>query len=98
VIGSKLSEKTGYDKTSVMVSVKDEPGVLYRMLESFASFGINLTKIESRPLKKKAWEYVFFLDMEGHVDDEDVKKAVSALKERCQFMKVLGSYPRMRMP
>lgn len=98
VIGDKISEKTGYDKTSVMVSVKDEPGVLYKMLESFASFGVNLTKIESRPLKKKAWEYVFFLDMEGHVEDEDIKKAVSSLKERCQVMKVLGSYPRMRMP
>ena len=98
VIGNKLSEKTDYDKTSVLVSIKDEPGMLHKMLESFASLGVNLTKIESRPLKKKAWEYLFFLDMEGHVEDENVKKAIAVLKERSQFMKILGSYPRMRMP
>ena len=63
VIGKKLADKSGDDKTSLMFSVKDEVGILYRMLEPFSKRGINLAKIESRPLKKKAWEYIFFLDL-----------------------------------
>ncbi len=98
VIGKTLPEKSGFDKTSLLISVKDEPGILYRILEPFSKHDVNLTKIESRPLKKKAWEYVFFLDMEGHQDDDNVKCALSDLKDKCQYMKVLGSYPRMRMP
>jgi chorismate mutase/prephenate dehydratase len=79
-----------------MFNVKDEPGILYRMLEPFSKRGINLSKIESRPMKKKAWEYIFFLDMEGHIEEDNVRAAVDELKEYCQFMKVLGSYPRTR--
>lgn len=94
VIGKNVAEKSGDDKTSLMFSVKDEPGILYRMLEPFASRGLNLSKIESRPLKKKAWEYIFFLDLVGHVSDEAVKQAIAELRECCQFVKVLGSYPR----
>lgn len=96
VIGKNTPEPSGKDKTSIMFSVKDEPGILYRMLEPFSQRGINLSKIESRPMKKKAWEYIFFLDMEGHVDDADVKAAVQELRGYCQFLKVLGSYPRTR--
>jgi len=96
VIGQKTPERSGRDKTSVMFSVKDEPGILYRMLEPFSKHGINLSKIESRPMKKKAWEYIFFLDMEGHVDEENVRAAVEELRAYCQFLKVLGSYPRAR--
>ena len=96
VIGKKLAEKSGDDKTSLMFSVKDEVGILYRMLEPFASRGINLSKIESRPLKKKAWEYVFFLDLEGHISDPDVAGAVQELKGLCQFLKILGSYTRAK--
>ncbi|MFH1626244.1 MAG: prephenate dehydratase [Pseudomonadota bacterium] len=96
VIGKKEPEKRGNDKTSIMFSVKDEVGALHRMLEPFARNDINLTKIESRPLKKKAWEYIFFLDMEGHVSDENVKNALEELRKNSLFLKILGSYPRAR--
>ncbi|MDY6855322.1 MAG: prephenate dehydratase [Thermodesulfobacteriota bacterium] len=94
VIGKSESEKSGNDKTSIMFSIKDEVGILYRMLEPFAKNNVNLTKIESRPLKKRAWEYMFFLDMEGHIFDKNVKKALEELDEKSLFLKVLGSYPR----
>ncbi len=96
VIGKKLADKSGADKTSLMFSVKDEVGILYRMLEPFYKRGINLSKIESRPLKKKAWEYIFFLDLVGHISDPEVAEAVQELKGCCQFVKVLGSYPRAK--
>ncbi|HTG82678.1 MAG TPA: prephenate dehydratase [Geobacteraceae bacterium] len=96
VVGKKFAEKSGDDKTSLMFSVKDEVGILYRMLEPFSKRGINLSKIESRPLKKKAWEYIFFLDLAGHISDPEVAGAVEELKGCCQFVKVLGSYPRAK--
>jgi chorismate mutase/prephenate dehydratase len=96
VIGKKLTDPSGDDKTSLMFAVKDEPGILYRMLEPFASRGVNLCKIESRPMKKKAWEYVFFLDLIGHISDPVVAEAVQELKGYCQFVKLLGSYPRSK--
>lgn len=94
VIGKKTPERCGEDKTSIMFSIKDAPGALYRMLKPFAEKGINLTKIESRPQKQKAWEYVFFLDLDGHISDPKVKDALKELEEQCIFMKVLGSYPK----
>lgn len=94
VISRTASDRTGNDKTSVLFSVKDEPGILCRMLEPFAKRGINLSKIESRPYKKKAWEYIFYLDLFGHFSDPEVAEALKELKECCQFIKVLGSYPR----
>jgi len=96
VIGKASPQRTGKDKTSVMFSVRDEPGILYRMLEPFSKRGINLAKIESRPMKSKAWEYIFFLDMEGHLADENVRLAIEDLKGYCQFLKVLGSYQNVR--
>jgi chorismate mutase/prephenate dehydratase len=96
VIGKKQTDASGDDKTSLMFAVKDEPGILYRMLEPFASRGVNLCKIESRPMKKKAWEYVFFLDLLGHISDPIVETAVQELKGYCQFVKLLGSYPRSK--
>jgi len=96
VIGRKSVERSADDKTSLMFSVKDEPGILYRMLEPFANRGINLSKIESRPFKKKAWEYIFFLDLNGHISDLDVAEAVRELRECCQYVKVLGSYPKAK--
>ncbi len=96
VVGKKLAEKSSDDKTSLMFSVKDEVGILYRMLEPFAKRGLNLSKIESRPLKKKAWEYIFFLDLAGHISDPEVAEAVQELKGCCQFVKILGSYPRAK--
>lgn len=96
VIGKKMADPSGDDKTSLMFSVKDEVGILYRMLEPFSARGINLSKIESRPFKKKAWEYIFFLDLAGHLSDPVIAEAVRDLKECCQFVKVLGSYPRAK--
>ncbi|GAB6066396.1 prephenate dehydratase [Aquifex pyrophilus] len=94
VISKRDLKPTGRDKTSLLFGVKDEPGALYKALEVFYRHGINLTKIESRPSKKKAWDYVFFVDLEGHREEEKVKKALKELKEKTQFLKVLGSYPR----
>lgn len=96
VIGKKMPERSGRDKTSIMFSIKDQPGILYRMLEPFSKRNINLSKIESRPMKKKAWEYIFFLDLEGHIQEEPIHDAVEELRGHCQFLKVLGSYPRTR--
>jgi len=94
VIGKKSPDKSGTDKTSVMFAIKDVPGALYRMLKPFADKGINLTKIESRPQKGKAWEYIFFVDMDGHVSDSKVSDALKELEAQCSFMKILGSYPK----
>ena len=96
IIGKKLADVSGDDKTSLMFAVKDEPGILYRMLEPFAKRGVNLCKIESRPMKKKAWEYIFFLDLLGHISEPKVAAAVQELKGYCQFVKLLGSYPRAK--
>ncbi len=96
VVSRKLTEPSGKDKTSILFSVKDEPGILYRMLEPFARRGVNLSKIESRPVKTKAWEYIFFLDMVGHISEVPVREAIEELKSFCLFLKVLGSYPKAR--
>lgn len=96
VIARKTADPSSDDKTSLMFLVRDEPGILHRMLEPFAKRNINLSKIESRPLKKKAWEYIFFLDLSGHIGDPAVAEAVRELGDCCQFVKVLGSYPRAR--
>lgn len=94
IIGKIAPARTGNDKTSVLFMARDEIGALHRMLEPFARHGVNLTKIESRPIKTKAWEYVFFLDMEGHVSDEPVARALDELRVRARDLKILGSYPR----
>jgi chorismate mutase / prephenate dehydratase len=94
IFGRIAPERTGNDKTSVLFSGRDEVGALYLMLEPFAKEGVNLTKIESRPIKKKAWEYLFFLDMEGHIADGAVKSAIDGLRMRATYLKILGSYPR----
>ena len=93
IIGRQSVRPTGKDRTSLVFSIKDSAGVLYRMLEPFAKNGINLTRIESRPIKKKAWDYYFFVDFEGHQDDPKVRKALAKLEGMCKFLKVLGSYP-----
>ncbi len=93
VVGKTYAKKTGYDKTSIMFSIKDRVGALHNMLLPFKKYKINLTKIESRPSKKKAWDYYFFVDLAGHIDSLKVKKALVELENRCKFLKVLGSYP-----
>jgi chorismate mutase/prephenate dehydratase len=76
-----------------MFSIKDRVGALHDMLLPFRKHGINLTKIESRPSKKKAWDYYFFVDLEGHRNSPRVKKALLELENKCKFIKILGSYP-----
>jgi chorismate mutase/prephenate dehydratase len=93
VIAPKSPGRTGRDKTSVLFSIRDRVGALYDMLRPFAANHINLTKIESRPSRRKAWEYIFFVDMEGHIEDEKVRAALDELQPQCLYLKVMGSYP-----
>ncbi len=93
VIAKNHVQKSGKDKTSVMFSIKDKVGALYSCLKIFTDCGINLTKIESRPSRKKVWEYIFFIDIEGHIEDEKIRKAIEELEHQCTFLKVLGAYP-----
>ena len=83
----------GCDKTSLVISLKDEPGALEKTLRPFGSRGINLSKIESRPSRKKAWDYLFFIDFIGHYEDANVQEALAELEGHCDFVKWLGSYP-----
>ena len=93
VLGRQCGPPTGRDRTSLMLSIKDEVGALYRTLSPFRKYKLNMTKIESRPSKRKAWEYFFFVDCDGHAEDRRVAKAIAELESVCQFVKVLGSYP-----
>jgi chorismate mutase/prephenate dehydratase len=93
VIGRRPSAPTGRDKTAILFSMKNEPGVLYSILAPFAAHRLNLTKIESRPTKRRPWEYVNFVEFEGHRDTDQVRDVLAEVKGRCQFLKILGSYP-----
>ncbi len=93
IIGKQSPRPSGHDRTSVMFSIKDEPGALFHLLQPFAEKKINLTKIESRPTRRRAWDYNFFLDMEGHISRPEIQEAVERLREHCTFLRVLGSYP-----
>ncbi len=97
VIGYEGPDKTGRDKTSILLIAKDEPGILFHILEPLAKAKINLTKIESRPVKKRAWEYMFFADLDGHADDQPVAAVLDQVKNQCAFFKILGSYPKARI-
>lgn len=94
VIGSNGAGPTGKDKTSIVFSIKDRVGALHDMLVSFKKYRINLTKIESRPSKKRAWDYYFFVDLEGHIQDKNVAKALKELEADARYFKILGAYPQ----
>ncbi|MBV6418001.1 MAG: P-protein [Steroidobacteraceae bacterium] len=96
VIGRKLFAPSGADRTSLIVSGShtDAPGALYRLLEPLAKHRINVTRIESRPSGKRKWDYVFFLDLEGHAAEPRIAKALASLKQRASLFRVLGAYPR----
>jgi chorismate mutase / prephenate dehydratase len=96
VIGRNVAKPAKHNKTSILVSIKDKVGALYEMLDPIRKNRVNMTKIESRPSKKRAWDYYFFIDMEGHVSDAKVKKTLSAMETRVKFVKVLGSYPTIK--
>ncbi len=93
VIGRVKPKRAEKNKTSIMFSVKHEPGTLFKALQSFSDNKINMTKIESRPAKKKIWEVVFFIDFEGYIEDSNIRKALGKMKKNCLFVKILGSYP-----
>jgi chorismate mutase / prephenate dehydratase len=93
---SAATRPTARDKTSLVFSTRDERGALVRALTIFDRAGINLCRIESRPRSGEAWQYVFFVDLEGHVEDDNVRGALSALESHSDMVKVLGSYPRAR--
>jgi chorismate mutase/prephenate dehydratase len=94
VIAEKSPGPTGNDKTSILFSVKDRPGILHRVLGPFSRARINLTKIESRPSRRELWDYVFFLDMLGHIEDKKVRRAVERIQRFTTTIRLLGSYPR----
>ena len=96
VLGRKTFSRSGADKTTLLVSAgkTDAPGALYRLLEPLANNRISMTRIESRPSRRRKWDYVFFIDIDGHVDDPAVASALEELKKRASLCRVLGSYPR----
>ena len=94
VLGRTCPPATGNDRTSLMVGVAHKVGALHSALAAFRRYRINMTKIESRPSKRRAWEYFFFIDVDGHETDSKVAKALRLLSEHCNFVKILGSYPR----
>jgi chorismate mutase / prephenate dehydratase len=93
VIGQHASGPTGRDQTAVVFGVNDRVGALQDALRSLAENGINLTRIESRPSRRRIWEYVFFVDLDGHPEDEAVARALVGLRASCSFVRVLGAWP-----
>jgi chorismate mutase / prephenate dehydratase len=96
VLGSKILQPSGSDKTTILVSGAEttESGALFRLLEPLARHKVNLTRIESRPSRRRKWDYVFFIDLQGHAEDPPVAKALAELRKRASLFRVLGSYPQ----
>ena len=94
IIGHSDCSPTGRDKTSIVFSIDHKPGTLFQALRGFAERGVNLTKIESRPIVGRPWEYLFHMDFEGHRENQSLRLALEELKTRSSFLKILGSYPR----
>jgi chorismate mutase/prephenate dehydratase len=93
VLGPEETAPSGRDKTSLVLSVRNKPGALLDLLAPFAGHGIGLSKLESRPARSGAWEYVFYVDLEGHISNPEIQRALEAVREHCTFLKVLGAYP-----
>jgi chorismate mutase/prephenate dehydratase len=98
IIGKDRSAPTGKDKTSLLFLLQHKPGTLYQALGALAERRINMTRIESRPMKVKNWEYMFFVDIEGHEQNADVAEAIGAMENQCVLLKRLGSYPKGTYP
>jgi len=94
VIGKDEIKRTGNDKTSIMFVTSHIPGALFKVLEPIAKAGINMLKLESRPSKQENWNYSFYVDLEGHIEDPDIKDTIAKMKNICLFLKRLGSYQR----
>ena len=93
-IGKRQAKPTGHDKTSILFFLADRPGALYKALGALAERKINMTRIESRPMKTRSWEYLFFTDIEGHEQDDRIREALNELEKQCVLLKRLGSYPK----
>jgi chorismate mutase/prephenate dehydratase len=93
VLGRELFSPSGHDRTSLLVYVRDQPGALYNVLSPFAKHGVSMNRIESRPSHTGRWQYAFFIDVSGHVQDATVGRALSELGDYAADVKVLGSYP-----
>jgi chorismate mutase/prephenate dehydratase len=94
VVGRTCGKPTGEDRTSLLFAVQHKVGALHRALSAFSANEVNLCKIESRPNRTKAWEYCFYVDVEGHVDDSSVQRAIEQLAPECAILRILGSYPK----
>ncbi len=94
VIGSDAADPTGTDRTSIVFALPDDPGVLFKVLEPLAKEGINMSRIESRPARGRAWDYMFFVDVEGHQRDPHIAAALKEMQSISVFFRILGSYPR----
>lgn len=95
VIGDMDVAVSGHDKTSLLLSARNEPGSLLDLLKPLAELGISMNKIESRPSPNRLWEYVFFIDIDGHQQDENVARALKELQKQAALFKILGSYPKV---
>ena len=97
ILSKENNSETGNDKTSIIFSIKHEPGSLYRIIENFNKNKVNLTKIESRPTKSNTWEYNFYVDFEGHQNNSKISEMLEKIKQDTLFMKILGSYPSAKL-
>ena len=93
VVSEKTCPPTGNDRTSILFAIRDQPGSLVKALQAFEALQINMSKIESRPSKQKDWEYIFYADLAGHCEDQQLEEALEKLEEHCSLVKLLGSYP-----
>jgi len=93
VLGNQMTGPSGQDKTSLVASVPNQPGAVYKMLEPFNAENVSMTRLESRPARNARWEYYFFIDLQGHQTEPAVAKALDQLRQNASFLKVLGSYP-----
>ncbi|QXP83967.1 prephenate dehydratase [Methylococcus sp. Mc7] len=94
VIGGQPVGPTGHDKTSLLLSTRNDPGALFRVIEPFARLGISMTKVESRPSRRGMWDYFFFIDVEGHQAGPTLAQALAEVRKQASTMRILGSYPR----
>ncbi|QRN40836.1 MAG: prephenate dehydratase [Neisseriaceae bacterium] len=92
-LGHQTTQSTGNDKTSLIISAPNQPGAVHYLLEPFSQHKISMSKLESRPSRGGLWEYIFFIDIEGHIQDKNVQLALDELKKRASFVKWIGSYP-----
>lgn len=94
VLGNQDVPPTGQDMTSIMVSIRNQPGMLHKLLTPAAEAGVDLSRIESRPSRRAAWDYNFFIDLEGHVQEQRVRQVIDSIEAQAAYLKVLGSYPK----